>query len=122
MTATLVYLGRGVSAEDRESNRFTIALPRRPRITDASVILDRERNPRWLQPGSMTLDSTQSDDAVARELFEAKSTEALEAILESGFVLVRDGQLIHSMLMGRAFGSSDANGPETLVQPLQRSA
>jgi hypothetical protein len=122
VTATLAYVGRGLSAEDRETNRFTLALARTPRITDAAVILDCERNPRWFQPGSMTLDSTQSDDAVARELYDAKSTEALEAILESGFVLVRDGQLIHSLLMGRAFGSSDANEPETLVQPMQRSA
>lgn len=99
-------------------NAIAVRLDRPPRVTDAQIILS-DRNPRWFERGSRLLDSTESDDAFARALYDEKTTEQLEAILDGPFLLLRDGQIIHEILMARAFGSSDAGTPETL---LQRSA
>lgn len=90
------------SAHQGLSNEYVVMLDRDARVTDEFVIDDATRNPRWFSYGSRGMDSTQSDADFARELYAGYTTARLEAILESPYLLIVDGQMISAILAERA--------------------
>lgn len=94
--------GRPLWKEPRESlSQDYIVVLRRPlRVTDAQVIADPIRNPRWFAPGSRTL-ADQTPEEFGYALFSEQSTERLYEILDGHYLLVIDGRTIHRILMER---------------------